>query len=773
MNRPIRSLAASAVLAAGLVLSAQASHAGPLVPVFPVAGTGNTFCGAGSGPNPGLGYALEYKIDAAPTPGTHTYTLVPQPSGPTLTFTVSWDPTARLLAFESPVPVGAALLKPGVAGGISAYVYAYAEPPNNAAFGIPGPFPGPTVEDDTLALPGTTGLSHVSFCVDPVLTVSKTAAGSFTRTHGWRIDKSATPTAADLFFGDSQDVDYSVEVTTTGSTDSDFAVAGTITLTNPFTGFPATAISVADVMDDGSVASVDCPATTLGDGASMVCSYSAAPADASATLNTATASYTMGGQARQSSGSAAVGWAATEVNDSIQVADTAPGAGPWACTAAAGSCSFDYSRTLDCTSIGASDSGDSGSVPNTASIVETGQSDDASVALACYRIGVTKTAATALTRTWSWGVAKSLTSHTSPVTVAVGEVLSPLQFAIVASVTGSADTGHGVQGSITVSNPAPLPAVLNSVADAFNGGALPVDCGTGFPATVAAGGTLVCSYAASLPDATGGTNTATAVQQHHRRDAEGVATATGTTSHSGSAAVDFAGATINPVDACVAVDDLMAVAGVDLPAEALGAVCVESAPKTFSFAYDHDGEPYFVDTAVCTLDLLNTAALTTADTGAIGLSEVEVIVQNASCGGDGCTLTPGYWKTHSGHGPAPYDDNWANLCSVTGAPGPACEDGPFFLSGASWYRVLWTPPAGNAYYILSHAYIATQLNLLNGASAPPEVQQAFAFATAKFQTTTPAQAAALKGAARKAWVEAAGVLDMYNNGLIGPGHCDE
>ena len=27
----------------------------------------------------------------------------------------------------------------------------------------------------------------------------------------------------------------------------------------------------------------------------------------------------------------------------------------------------------------------------------------------------------------------------------------------------------------------------------------------------------------------------------------------------------------------------------------------------------------------------------------------------------GCTLTPGYWKTHSEFGPAPYDDNWANL----------------------------------------------------------------------------------------------------------------
>jgi hypothetical protein len=90
---------------------------------------------------------------------------------------------------------------------------------------------------------------------------------------------------------------------------------------------------------------------------------------------------------------------------------------------------------------------------------------------------------------------------------------------------------------------------------------------------------------------------------------------------------------------------------------------------------------------------------------------------NVPCGG-GCTLTPGYWKTHSSYGPAPYDDTWAQIG----------EDTIFFLSGQSYYDVLWTNPEGNAYYILAHAYIAAQLNLLNGASAPAEVDVALAMA---------------------------------------------
>lgn len=131
----------------------------------------------------------------------------------------------------------------------------------------------------------------------------------------------------------------------------------------------------------------------------------------------------------------------------------------------------------------------------------------------------------------------------------------------------------------------------------------------------------------------------------------------------------------------------------------------------------------------------------------------------------GCTLTQGYWKTHSEFGPAPYDATWAKLSNGASTP--------FFLSGKTYHQVLGTSVGGNAYYILAHQYIAAQLNFLNGA-APAAAQTAFNSATTLLNTYTPAQIGALAGnsSLRKQFVELGGILDSYNNGKIGPGHCD-
>ena len=101
----------------------------------------------------------------------------------------------------------------------------------------------------------------------------------------------------------------------------------------------------------------------------------------------------------------------------------------------------------------------------------------------------------------------------------------------------------------------------------------------------------------------------------------------------------------------------------------------------------------------------------------------------------------------------------------------------FFLSGQTWYQVFWTAPAGNAYYNLAHQYMAAELNTLNGAAVPANVQTALNTATTLFNTYTPAEIAALKGkngnALRAQFIELAGLLGSYNEGKIGPGHCDE
>ncbi len=130
----------------------------------------------------------------------------------------------------------------------------------------------------------------------------------------------------------------------------------------------------------------------------------------------------------------------------------------------------------------------------------------------------------------------------------------------------------------------------------------------------------------------------------------------------------------------------------------------------------------------------------------------------------GCTHGFGYWKTHSKYGPAPHDSAWALLG----------EDSTFFLSEQSNYHVLWTPPKhGNAYYILAHQYIATDLNILNGAD-PIAVQEAFNESTALFNTYTPQQIGDLPGGdtLRHQFISLSGILAQYNEGTIGPGSCD-
>jgi len=128
----------------------------------------------------------------------------------------------------------------------------------------------------------------------------------------------------------------------------------------------------------------------------------------------------------------------------------------------------------------------------------------------------------------------------------------------------------------------------------------------------------------------------------------------------------------------------------------------------------------------------------------------------------GCTLTPGYWKTHSSNGPAPYDETW----------GMIGEDTTFFHSEQGWYDVLWTKPKkGNVYYILAFQYIAAKLNIMAGASSTAQVNAALAFADLFFDAQTPATALNLSKKDRNFYTGLANILDSYNNGYIGPGHC--
>jgi len=117
----------------------------------------------------------------------------------------------------------------------------------------------------------------------------------------------------------------------------------------------------------------------------------------------------------------------------------------------------------------------------------------------------------------------------------------------------------------------------------------------------------------------------------------------------------------------------------------------------------------------------------------------------------GCTFTQGYYK-NKGSGLLPA--------------------GNFFLSGQTWLAVLETAPkGGNAYYILAHQYIAASMNS-KSASVPTAVATAIANATIYFGKATPNDWSANGSYSKDQLTGWSDLLDSYNNGKVGPGHCD-
>lgn len=133
----------------------------------------------------------------------------------------------------------------------------------------------------------------------------------------------------------------------------------------------------------------------------------------------------------------------------------------------------------------------------------------------------------------------------------------------------------------------------------------------------------------------------------------------------------------------------------------------------------------------------------------------------------GCTYTAGYWKNHTKYGAPKRDDTWDKI-------GAEAEDTRFFLSDQSYLEVMKTSKKGNGYYILAFQYIAAKLNVLAGASAPDEVTEAITESEKLFGEYTPEEISRLKGnnTLRKEFLKYAELFDDYNNGRIGPGHCD-
>lgn len=853
----------AALLCFGLSGAAAASHIvdsegpvnpGPDVAPFAMEGGNPVTCSAGQGNTFGLGYPYGLKIDLAAPQVFGTWNLWvtsggglvvvtggSPPAGATSVGTIEVEAGAspNSINFSSTLPIHAALLK----GGAVANVYGYVQPPNPPAGWPAIARPGPQRIDDNLVTTGQ-GISHVEFCFDIALSVSKTAETSYTRTWNWTIEKSVDPPSADVFYGDSHDFDFTVEVTKTGSVDSDFAVEGEITIHNPHPSLAATITAVTDAITGGINAPVTCPGglpQALAGNGTLVCTYSASLPDASSRVNTATVTAT-GINGGSGTADVVFGAPTTVVNDSVTVDDSQQGE----LGTTSSSTSFDYTVTLDC-----AEGGDQGQVErsvgydNTATIVETGQNDSASATLNCHVFDVDKSAAGSFDRTYDWDAAKLVllgvdeapTEAQAPACIQLAEVdfpgyggrwacpsdsvligdgapLGPVYLvSLVRHDNAAADSGFVVAGGISYSYPTAIAGLfqLASIADSIvldsGGGPIavsPITCGA--PADNGGTTTVSCTYSHAFAPppadghADGGTNTATVTRTAICYDADGVAKGgCGLPNVSDSASAGFGFALDGETNACVNAFDLFNGAA-DIDAVDLfpggNLYCGSAAFIVDEAAFAPDVYPFGIPFEVlfanadCEVEVPNLVRLASADSATTWDSDEALLIAGKATvctepddPGEGCTYTPGYWKTHSICGPASWPNaTWdgflkggvTNETAICRKQDKATVyqlfDG---IAGESWLDALWTAPkGGNVYYILAHAYIAAHLNTLSGASTTPAVDAAMLYAADFFATHTPSTAAALKGAARNTATQNAGILDAYNNGDIGPGHCD-
>ncbi len=184
------------------------------------------------------------------------------------------------------------------------------------------------------------------------LTVTKNANTSFTRTYDWGITKSADQSSLTLALNQSFLVNYSVTVDRTGLsgyTDSDWAVSGDITISNP-APMVADLADVSDVVSSGITANVDCPTMTVPAGGELDCTYTADLPNADSRTNSATATLqnTPSGTT-DFSGTAAVSFSSADINRKdtcVDVTDTFAGTLGTACYTDTLPKTFTYSRSV-------------------------------------------------------------------------------------------------------------------------------------------------------------------------------------------------------------------------------------------------------------------------------------------------------------------------------------------------------------------------------------------------------------------------------------------
>jgi len=341
-------------------------------------------------------------------------------------------------------------------------------------------------------------LSHV--CSGPQaqdLTVTKTATPSFTRTFGWKIEKSVD--SDQINTAGSATFNYTIKVTKDAGTDSGWAVAGTITVHNPNT-FDVSGVDVSDAIPGGTCTVTGSPLDVLAGGdatASYVCTFTSNPGSGT---NTATATWdkaAYGTPSGTASGTAdyTFGAPTTKVNDAIDVTDT--NGGPWQFTDS-GSVTYPVTYKDD-------PAGTCTDHKNIATITQTGQTADKTVKVCVGAdLTVSKTAIPTFKRTYNWDISKAVDKT---LVKQIGGTAT-FNYTVKVNQTGFTDSDWAVNGTIHVTNPNDWEAITADLSDAVNNGGTCTLASTSV--TVPASGSVDVDYSCTFTSGASGTNTATA-----------------------------------------------------------------------------------------------------------------------------------------------------------------------------------------------------------------------------------------------------------------------
>lgn len=358
------------------------------------------------------------------------------------------------------------------------------------------------------------------------------------------------------------------------------------------------------------------------------------------------------------------------------------------------------------------------------------------------------TAQPRLERTYHWTIEKTVGSPT--VTLKEGETAT-VEYSVTVTNTGFTDSNWAVGGNVTFSSD-PNITIGGIRSFATPPGAFgPEIAGTiscspsPFPVTLVSG--LACTYDILLPNANAG-------DAHARATVDDPAGFRHV-----SAPYNFSSATVNQIDECVNVTDTMA--------GNLGTVCVGDSPKTFT--YEKTIGPY----SGCGQHTVNnTSAFVTNDTGATGSSSAGVGV-TVLCD-SGCTRTIGFWKTHAGTKKqadvvTPLLPVW--LGTAAGAKSVNVTTNTLAVQLLSMNGTNDVHDAENGINKLYAQLLGAKLNMESGAGTASifTVMNAADAFLANKNTLDWAGLTSAQQTQVLSWMTS---LDNYNNGLVGPDHCD-